>query len=549
MKKSLFTILITLTLQHIYAQQLYDPKLSIKVDSIISNYYKSDQPGLAVAVINEGQIIYNHQIGKANLEYQIPISDSSAFHIASVSKQFTAYLAVLLDKKGLLTLEDDIRIHLPELKSLPYKITIKQLANHTHGLPNLFGLLKLKGKRIDDHTTHKEIVQLLLKIQKTNFIPGEKYEYNNTGYVLLAEIIERKSEKPFQQILEELIFIPNEMYDTRAVNNSTIIIKNKAQSYKNENGLYKKHPFNTMANGSSGISTTISDLSKWATKFQFPDKLSKEIFEEMTKPTILNSDSIINYGLGLEFKKYKGQDIVFHGGGDAGYRSYLLHIPKFKFSVAILGNNNDFTPLFIVNEIIDLYLKDYLENTPTPIKTSYNTKELKQFEGTFEMFPGTYFNIIAENDTLFFQSYGNKNKAPLPTIGDGEFLFPYVPTSKFSFYKGGFIFNIADFKYDCKRVNLPEVKYPNKSDLIPYTGVYHNHEFNLHYEIVILDNQLIAIHQLNGNIPLMDLGNDHFYTNQSFFGKLDFIKNKEGRVNEFLLSGQNLKNLSFKKIN
>lgn len=517
------------------------------IDSLLHHYYQKNNPGVALAIIEQGKTIYSGERGLSNMEYDIAITDSTAFHIASVSKQFTAYLAVLLEKEGKLSLNDDIRKYLPELKGLPYKITLRQLANHTHGLPNLYELAQLKGIEPGDKMMHREIVHMLLHIKEINFKPGKKYEYNNTGFVLLAEIIERISGKPFQELLKDKIFAPLQMTNSLAVNTSSLIIKNKAYSYRLKNGKYENYAFNMMANGSSGISTTINDLSKWAITMQYPSAENKEILDEMLQPTVLNSGETIRYGLGQESKTYKGLELVFHGGGDAGYRSYIVTVPKYKFSVVILGNNNDFKPFQLVYEIIDLFLKEHEKENPLPQKTTYTTQELKPFEGTYEMFPGSLFTIIAESNSLYYQAFGTETKMLLPIIGDGVFANPNLPISYFSFDKNGCHFHIADFSYSSKKVNVSPPK-TNELNLSEFVGIYRNEEFNTEYELVIKNNELVARHSFNDDILLHPLTKNSFYSDEGFFGKLSFLKNKQSKVIRFSLSGQNVNNIIFTKI-
>lgn len=546
--RNLFLILavLSLSLQKSYTQKNYEIE-SRKVDSIIESYYQKHKPGIAVAAIKDGKTVYENMIGMADLEHQISITDSTAFHIASVSKQFTAYLALLLEKEGKLSMNDDIKNYLPELKELPYKIDLYQLANHTHGLPNLFELAHLKGKGPQNRMTHEEVIEMLLNIKSVNFKPGEKYEYNNTGFALLAEIIERVEGISFQEVLSNKVFEPVGMINSLAVNSPDLIIKNKAHSYKLENETYYNYDFNLMANGSSGISTTIDDLSKWAAFFQNPSVQAGEILKKMQAPTVLNSGDSIQYGLGLEQKNYKGVNLVFHGGGDAGYRSYILHAPENNFSVVILGNNNDFTPLEITYSIVDLFLKAHIKEPSNPKQVNYTTEELKAFEGTYQMFPGTYFNFIAERDTLYFQSYGSTNKAPLPVIGNSEFSFPYIPFSKFDFNENSLIFHIADFKYPAERIQLNKVDRKSvKYD--DYTGIFRNEEFDSTFELVIENKKLVAKHSLNEDIEIKPLSKDKFYSKKSFFGELDFIRNHRGDILGFKLSGQNIKNIEFMKI-
>lgn len=516
-----------------------------KVDSLLEHSYQKNNPGVALAIIEHGKTIYSGQRGISNMEYKIPITDSTAFHIASVSKQFTAFLAVSLEKEGKLSLDDDIGKYLPELKNLPYKISIRQLANHTHGLPNLYELAQLKGIEPGDRMKHKDVVEMLLHVKQVNFKPGEKFEYNNTGFVLLAEIIERVCGKPFQEVLKDKIFTPLQMSNSLTVDTPSLIVKNKADSYRLKNGKYENYAFNVMANGSSGISTTINDLSKWAINMQYPSSEDEDIFGEMTKPTMLNSGETIRYG--LETKTYKGLELVFHGGGDAGYRSYILNVPKYQFSVVILGNNNDFKPFDLVYQIVDLFLKEYEIKTPLPIKTHYTTEELKPFAGTYEMFSGSLFNIIAENNTLYYQAFGSYKRMQLPVVGDGSFTNPYLPISYFSFDNSICTYHIADFKYASKKVKVTPPKL-NKADLVKFAGIYKNKEFNTEYELVIKNNELIARHSFNEDIILHPFGRNSFYSDEGYFGKLVFQKNTQGNITGFSLSGQNLNHILFVKI-
>jgi len=543
------TFILALALLHNLCQaQKQDRTQQInKVNALLDQYYQRNSPGVALAIIEQGKTIYSGQKGISNMEYGIRITDSTAFHIASVSKQFTAYLAVSLEREGKLSLDDDITKYLPELKELPYKIKLRQLANHTHGLPNLYEIAQMRGIGPADKMSHKEVVKMLLHIKQVNYKPGEKFEYNNTGFVLLAEIIERICKKPFQDVLNDKIFIPLQMDNSLAVNTPSLIIKNKAYSYRLNNGRYENFAFNLMANGSSGMSTTINDLSKWVINMQSPSLKDRDILNEMIRPTTLNSGELTRYGLGLETKTYKGLDLVFHGGGDAGYRSYILNVPKYKFSVIILGNNNDFKPFQLVYEIVALFLKEQEKELPLPKKTTYTTKELEQFTGTYEMFPGSLFNIIAENNTLYYQSFGTENKIQLPVIGDGVFANPNLPISYFAFDKNTCTYHIADFKYPSKRVKVSPPK-PNKTNLGEFVGIYKNEEFNTQYELVIKDNKLIAQHSFNDDIMLHPLTTNSFYADEGFFGKLIFVKNKKGKIIRFSLSGQNLNNIQFIKI-
>jgi len=185
----------------IFSQQLELDKQSYqKIDSLFNSYHSKTEPSSTFRILQNGEIIYSNQIGLANLEHQIPITETTRFNIASNSKQFTTYLALLLEEEGKLSFNDDIREHLKELAHLPYKVTVKQLTNHTHGLPNIDELTEINGEINSMH--NYKVLDILLKVKSINFKPSSRYQYNNTGYILLAEILERVSKKPFEELLE-----------------------------------------------------------------------------------------------------------------------------------------------------------------------------------------------------------------------------------------------------------------------------------------------------------------------------------------------------------
>ncbi|WP_394973841.1 serine hydrolase [uncultured Croceitalea sp.] len=511
-----------------------------KVDSLFKAHSTPNKTGSAFAIIKNGRTTYKKAIGLANVEYDIPITDSTVFNIASISKQFTTYLTLLLEQEGKLSFNDDIRTYLQELKHLPNKITIKQLANHTHGLSNPDELAQLKGLKT---MSHQEVVKMLLNIKHVNFKAGEKYEYNNTGYILLSEIIERVGQKPFKEQLQEKIFIPLGMKDTKAVDNNDLVVKNKAYSYNLDNDIYISNPVKLATIGSSGIYTTINDLTLWAKNYQNPVIGNSGFYKKMQTTTILNSGKEIKYGLGLQFDNYKGIDVIFHGGGTASYRSYILHAPKQKLSIIFLSNANNFSGLDVVYQSIDLLLNDDIK-TKTPAKMAVSNEQLKKYSGTYEFQPGVYYNIIAKKDTLYFQSFGTKALNPLPYLHGSTFDFPYIPHTTFVFYDDKFNFEIADFTYECFKTNIQQ---PNSDeiDLADFTGVFRNKEHNIIYDLVIVENKLHLKRTFSNSIVLSPLTLESFYSPE--LGKLNFTYDSNGKIKGFKLSGQNFKNIVFEK--
>lgn len=514
-----------------------------KADSMISRYEQKNAPGMAIGIIKEGQVIYRKMYGMANLESRMPINDSTAFDIASVSKQFTAFVTLLAEKEGKLSLNDDIRKYLPELRHLPHKITIRQLANHTHGLPDFTTIKRLQGFGDEFRVTNTEAVKTVLAIRNLHFSPGQQYSYNNTGFMLLAEILHRIYKKDFNEILKEYIFKPLQMNSSMAVDDPEKIVPNKAESYQQKNGSFVKSPLGQMEYGSSNIFTTLTDLCKWAANFQKPIIGSREIYNTMQQSTVLATGEKIEYGLGLQTGNYKGLDIVFHGGGTAGYRSYILHIPAYHLSVVLAGNKSVFDGLLIVYKIVDLFLGEYQVLPLPPEKIVYTSAELESFVGIYEINPGNYIEITSDGKNL----YQGNSPEPLIIKGDHKFDIPGIPTGSVTFQTESLIFSVGDFKFNCKKVTLrPSVEEIN---LNQFTGYYKNEEFNTIYQLAIEEGKLIAKHAINRDVKLFPLNRKSLYSQKSFFGQLDFRFDKKNKIVGFMLSGANMSHVEFKKIN
>ncbi|HWY33336.1 MAG TPA: serine hydrolase domain-containing protein, partial [Nitrosopumilaceae archaeon] len=289
-----------------------------KVDELLAKYNNSDAPGIAVAVVKDGSVVYKKGYGIANLEYRIPITPVSVFHIASVSKQFTVFAILLLEKEGKLSLDDDIRKYIPELPDYGYKITLRNLANHTSGIREIYDLCNLIGANDNDLITNLQAFKLIINQRSLNFIPGTEYEYCNSGYILLAKIVERVSGKSFAEFTSERIFKPLKMNNSFFLDDPEKIIKNKVYSYHEAESSFKKSLLNFSLVGSTGLNTTVEDLSLWTMNFRSPIIGDSSIFNQMKEKSKLNNGEIISYALGQEVREYKGLDVIFHGGGDAG---------------------------------------------------------------------------------------------------------------------------------------------------------------------------------------------------------------------------------------
>jgi len=220
-----------------------------RVDQLFSSLNLQGSPGVAVGVVKNGELILKKGYGSANLEYDIPNTPSTVFHMASVSKQFTAFSIALLDEQGKLSVSDDVRKYIPEIPDFGRTITLEHLIHHTSGLRDQWNLLAMAGWRLDDVITREQILKLVARQKELNFDPGDEFLYCNTGYTLLAEIVARVSEMSFAEWTAKHIFEPLGMVQTLFYDDHEKIVINRAYSYKQASGGYKKSVLN-YANGS-----------------------------------------------------------------------------------------------------------------------------------------------------------------------------------------------------------------------------------------------------------------------------------------------------------
>jgi CubicO group peptidase (beta-lactamase class C family) len=233
------------------------PNKEKMIDALFEQEIKKDSPGAAVAIIKDGSIIYKNGYGIACMDYDIPITPSTIFHVASVSKQFTTFAIALLADQGKLSLDDDIRKYLPEVPDFGKTITIRHLIYHTSGLRDQWELLAMAGWRLDDVITKEHILKIVRHQKELNFDPGEEYSYCNSGYTLMAEIVARLSDQSFREFTAKSIFKPLGMDNTHFHDDHEMIVKNMAYSYNTgSNNGFKKSVLSFANVGATSLFTT-----------------------------------------------------------------------------------------------------------------------------------------------------------------------------------------------------------------------------------------------------------------------------------------------------
>src|SRR5580704_6001648 len=375
--------------------QTLPPDVARQVDKVFEKWDKPDSPGCALGVYKDGQIVYKRGYGMANLNDDVSITPATVFHVASMSKQFTAASILLLAQQGKLSLDDDVHKYIPELPNFGEPITLRHLLHHTSGIRDQWELLGLAGWRYSqDLITDDDVMSVLVHQKALNFKPGEKYMYSNTGFTLLAIVVKRVSGMSFREFTTKNLFEPLGMKHTHFRDDHEEVIKHDALGYE-QNGPDKPFRMNLTnfdTAGATSLHTTVEDLQLWDENFYHPKVGGQALIEQMLRPGKLNSGKDQDYASGLALGNYRGLPMVGHGGADAGYRSNIERFPEQHFGASVLCNFADTNPGDLIHKIADIVLaKDFKEPEKPPAKAPAKTAMVAMTAEQTAAVAGTYW--------------------------------------------------------------------------------------------------------------------------------------------------------------
>ncbi len=529
-----------------------DQALGPKIDALFNEHNSWDRPGLAVAVVKDGQPIYARGYGCANLEYDIPITPSTIFHVASVSKQFTCFAVVLLAEEGKLSLDDDVRKHVPDVPDFGKTITLRHLMNHTSGIRDQWTLLAMAGWRLDDVITRDHILKMMRRQHDLNFTPGAEYSYSNMGYTLLAEVVANVSGQSFRQFTAERIFKPLGMTHTHFHDSHEEIVPNRAYSYEKDGDHFHNAVLSYANVGATSLFTTVEDLSRWLTNLDTGAVGGSHALTEMHTQGVLNDGTKIEYALGMTIGTYRGKKIVGHSGSDAGYRTHVVRIPQEKLGIVVLSNLGSVNASQAAFDIADVVLADKLDPKPTPeLKNEsgdvaeLSAEALQRFVGTYQLSDGGMTEVRLDGEKLVAQLPGGPAMEMIPQ-SDKEFLVKEVQARvAFTLAEDAksalsFVASLGEAKLEGKRV---EDSKP--VDLSALAGKYYSDELDTTYELAIHDGKLLVQHQRQPDVELTHAGGDTFGGAAWYLQKIEFQRDDQGQVVGLLASSNRVRNVKF----
>ncbi len=529
------------------------PEVEARIDAVFEAMDSAHTPGCALGVMEGGSPAYLKGYGMANLEYDIPIGPSSVFHVASVSKQFTTFAVSLLVAEGEVSWEDDIRDYVPEVPDFGETITLRHLANHTSGIRDQWSLLSMAGWRFEaDVITQDDVLEITSRQTALNFPVAEQYLYSNTGFTLLAVVVERVSGQTLKEFTQERMFGPLGMTGTHFHDNHNTIVPNRAYAYaplgRDEGYRISIPDFDVV--GATSLHTTVEDMAKWDRNFYTAEVGGTEVMKGMHERGILSSGDTINYALGLSHGRYRGLPTVGHGGADAGYRSDFLRFPEQDITVAVLCNFPSSGPGGLGRQVADIVLEDAFpeplsdddeeegEEEADPVRLSeaeleelagYYTQEANDRPVVIRNRRGHLFlegrvRLFHEGDWVFRPDGEEEETVQLVATPDGSISFTTPEGITF--------------------LRQPSVDR-DEVDLEPYVGTYWSDELGVEYEARLEEGRLFFTNRKTGRNNLGPVYKDGFGSGGNW---VRFYRDSSGGIAGFTQSSGRVWKVRFERV-
>ncbi len=515
-----------------------------QIDQVFAPWDQPGSPGAALAVLLHGEVVYAKGYGLANLEYGQPITPQTVFHVASVSKQFTAMAVMLLVQDGLLDLHADIHRYLPDLPDFGHEINLWHLLHHTSGLRDQWELLVAAGWRMDDVITREHILKLVERQRHLNFEPGAEYLYCNTGFTLAAEIVAKVSGKNLRRFCQERIFQPLDMAATHFHDDHEEIVPGRAYSYApRAGGGWRKSILNYANVGATGLFTTVLDLAKWLSNFEQLAVGDEAALRQMETPFLLANEQPTEYGLGLMLSEYRGQREVGHSGADAGFRTWCGRFPEHGLGIVVLCNFAPAVPRDLAHRVAEVILPE-LRQTSAAVALPLP-----------EDYCGEYF-LLTDGSQLTIEQAG----AGLTLLWQGQQV-QLLPTDRETWTcseSGMRILGQRDGKgrisglaLQSPRMNLGVRRRPefrlDPEKLREYAGNYRCEELAADYQLLVLDGSLVVRHQRHSDTTLIPAGADAFIGGSARLGDVSFRRDEHDQIIGMVWSGNRVRNLWFER--
>lgn len=534
-----------------------------RTDQLFSAYDHEDVPGGVVGVVRGGDLVFAKAYGAANLTYDIPFTVQTRSNIGSTSKQFTAMAICLLAQQGKLSLDDDIRQHVPELPDLGQTVTIRHLLTHTSGYREFLNLLAMSGRSLGegDWIDRDEMIGIIQRQPALQNDPGSEWNYNNTGYALMTIVVENVTGQPFAEWMDENVFTPLGMDNTFVRAHRADIVANSAMGYlPSEGDTYRMATDLGGAMGAGGMYTTVGDMALWIGNLLSPTLGGEDVIEEMSTPYELTDGESTSYGLGLFIGELRGLKMIQHGGADTAHRCLLLVFPEIDAGVVVMSNNASFNS-GVASEIAEVFFGDHMtadepEDDVGATEPSgfdpeaYDAESFDVFAGRYEMeeMKGFIIEFTREDDQIFIQATGQPKLGLVPT-GHNTFKLTVVEASvEFHLGDDGTCSSLTLHQNgEHAATRLEEEPWaPSGEQLAAYAGRYFSEELETYYDLVVEEDTLKIKHRRFEST--LTPREEHAFGAGFPVAVIEFEVNEGGEVTSFMASNGRSRDIRFERV-
>ena len=536
-----------------------DPKKL--ADQMMARFDGPESPGAAVRVWRDGRTLYSKTYGMANLAYDLPFEEDTRTNIGSTSKQFTAFAIMLQAERGLLSLDDDIRTHIPELPEFDETIQVRHLITHTSGLREFLNLLRMTGRRLDhgDWIDRSELVDIVQRQPALQNAPGAEWNYNNTAFGFAAAIVERTSGQDFHVFMQENVFGPLGMTGSMVRPSNRHIVPNQSEGYTPGPDGYRQIGDLGGAVGAGAVYSTIGDLQTWVENYAAPRVGSRESIDEMMTSFVLTDGEETGYGYGLSVDEQGGLKRVHHGGADVAHRSMLVYYPEINAGLTTQSNHAQFNSS-VAFELAAAFFKDDMEEEEGEDEAAegdfnaedYDAEDFDEFAGRYSVdaVPDFILTFTREDDTFYTQATGQQRLEIVPT-SDSTFRLLAVEASV-TFLRGedGEVEGLTMHQNGDRHAtrlgdDAPEEWQPTAEDLAGFAGRFFSEELETFFTFTVEDGKLGMYQRRLGRRPLTPGEEDNFSGDGLSFA---FERDRNGQVIGFYLANGRTRDVRFARV-
>lgn len=526
---------------------------SARLDKLLEDMDRQDRPAGAVIVVQEGNVVYRKCFGLANLEYGVPTGLKTVFDLGPLSRMVTGMAAAMLEEKGQLVMDDDIRKLLPELPVFNHPVTWRDVVSHSSGLPSWEPFLQLSDHSEEAITTGY-LLRFLQAQTQLRFTPGSKNQYSSTDYFLIAEAVRRVTGRPLRDWAWDNIFKPLKMTRTLFRDNCREIIENRAYSY-NYSGRdgYLKGADNLSITGSHNLFATIEDLTRWMQNLDTGQTGGRPVIAKMTSPAALRNGQPGTFGYAFQTGEYKGLKRAFLEGQWGGFISSFQYFPEERLSVAILTNwdYNFHQPSYFLPEILETFLAGKIKPDQPVAAPPEKEAEVKIEPSRLEQYAGHY--RLSGRERYTFATEDGQLK-----IEAGGSRYPFTPRSETEFFLKVASITVIFQKEADGRVTGLIWKEPGEEDRTAvrfeyqpaagidfpeFCGKYSRESTNARFTVEYKENRLVLSHPKYGEMRLAPEAKDHFICASALFPMLIFSRDGNNRITGFTIAADDFRDI------